>query len=469
MADETFEHAMGDADALMWHVERDPHLRSPIVVLLVLDRAPSWKRVLERLDRGTRLIPRMRQRVVEPAVRVGPPAWSADPDFDLSYHARRVRLPKGSKMRAALDIAERAAMGDFDRARPLWEYTLIEGLPKGRAAFVLKVHHSMTDGVGGMRLLMMLFDLERTPGPDAPEPEPIPLPVFSPIGLVGNGIAWQARRAVDSSQRLADTARSALQRVKDDPVGALDQVTSAAGSIARFLSPAFEPCSPLLEGRSLDRRVGILRFPLDELKRAASAAGGTVNDAFVAGVLGGLQRYHARHESDASALRMIMPINVRGAHPGLGGNHFTPARLVVPLTIDDPAERVQVVGEKCRELRAEPAVALSPSLAGVLNHLPRRAATFLFGSMLKGADFVTSNVPGSPFPLYLCGSRVDALYAFAPLSGSAANITLLTHCGVCCVGINSDPRAIPDTKRFQKDIRRGLDEVLALSAAVPAT
>jgi WS/DGAT/MGAT family acyltransferase len=462
MPDDRFEHSMGDADALMWNIERDPHLRSPIVVLLLLDKAPSWKRVLERLERGTRLIPRMRQRVVEPTLRVGPPAWSADPNFDLKYHVRRVRVRKAKSLDAALEVAAHAAMGDFDRARPLWEYTLVDGLPGGRAAFVLKVHHSMTDGVGGMRLLMMLFDLERKPASDGPEPEPLALPVFSPIGLVGNGIAWQAQRASDATQRLVDVLRSAWRRVRDDAAGALDDAAKAAGSVARFLAPATEPCSPLISGRSLDRRVAVLRVPLDDFKRAAGAAGGTLNDAFVAGVVGGLQRYHQRHDIDIPELRMIMPINLRGDGAGLGGNHFTPARMLVPLGIDDPAERVRAIGELCRTLRAEPAVALSESVAALLNRLPRRVATLIFGSMLKGADFVTSNVPGSPFPLYLSGSEVQALYAFAPLSGTAANITLLSHCGTCCIGINTDPRAIPDTKRFTKSIRKGLREVLAL-------
>jgi hypothetical protein len=218
----------------------------------------------------------------------------------------------------------------------------------------------------------------------------------------------------------------------------------------------------LINGRSLDRRVAVLRIPLDDFKRAAAAAGGTLNDAFVAGVVGGLRRYHERHDVDVPELRMIMPINLRGEGAGLGGNHFTPARLLVPMGIDDPAERIRAIGELCRTLRAEPAVALSESVAGVLNRLPRQAATLLFGSMLKGADFVTSNVPGSPFPLYLSGSRVEALYAFAPLSGTAANITLLSHCDTCCIGINADARAIPDTKRFKKSIRAGLREVLAL-------
>jgi hypothetical protein len=99
----------------------------------------------------------------------------------------------------------------------------------------------------------------------------------------------------------------------------------------------------------------------------------------------------------------------------------------------------------------------------LLNRLPRRVATALFGSMLKGADFITSNVPGSPFPLYLCGAEVQELYAFGPLSGSAANLVLVSHCGTCFVGVNTDTRAIPDTAGFAADLRAGFDEILALA------
>src|SRR5581483_6802005 len=288
---EQFDHAMGDADALMWNIERDPQLRSTIVAMLVLDSPPKWKRVLERLERGTQLIPRLRQRVIEPAVRLGPPMWSADPDFDLSYHARRVRLPKPRRHEDVLEIVGRAAMGDFDRARPLWECTLVEGLPDGRAAFVLKVHHSMTDGVGGMRLMLMLFDLERDALDDATEVDPMPLPMFSPLGMLSATLEWQARRAADGAQRGLDAARAVLQRLRDDAPGALDDAAKTINSVARFLAPAPAPMSPLLAERSLDRRVTTTRFPLDDLKAAANAVGGTVNDAFVAAVLGGLRRY----------------------------------------------------------------------------------------------------------------------------------------------------------------------------------
>jgi diacylglycerol O-acyltransferase / wax synthase len=460
---ERFEHHMSDADALMWNVERDPALRSTIVTALVLDRRPKWSELLARIERGTRLIPRMRQRVVVPAFRLGPPAWSADPDFDLAYHVRRMRVPKPRSFSSVLDVVATAAMGDFDRARPLWEYTLVEGLPDGRAALVIKVHHSMTDGVGGMKLLLMLFDLQRDGGDQGPDPEPVELPMFTPLGLLGDSFAYQQKRLVESTGHAFDGVRSAVRAVRDDVEHSVGRGAAAAGSIARYLAPATTPLSPTINERSLDRRVATFDLPLDDLKRAAKSAGGTLNDAFVAGVVGGLRRYHDDHGGACDVLRMVMPINLRGEGATLGGNHFTPARLLVPLGIDDPAERIRAIGESTRQLRDEPAVALTAPIAAVLNRMPRRLATLLFGSMLKGADFVTSNVPGAPFPMYVCGSEVQRMYAFAPLSGTAANVTLLSHCGTCCIGVNTDARAIPDTDEFKTALDTGLQEILALA------
>jgi WS/DGAT/MGAT family acyltransferase len=458
-----FEHTLGDADTLMWNIDRDPQLRSTIVSVLVLDRAPAWSGVLARFERGTRLIPRLRQRVVEPALRIGPPAWSSDPDFDLTYHVRRVRAPKPRSFDAVLDVATTAAMGDFDRARPLWEATLVEGLPDDRAAVVLKVHHSMSDGVGGMRLLLMLFDLEPEPAETGPDPDPIALPSYTPLSLVGHGVEWQAQRAASTARGIGEGARNAYRAVRDDAARSLEGAARTVGSVARFLQPAPRPLSPVIDARSLDRRVSVLSVPLDDLKRAAKASGGTLNDAYVAGVLGGLQRYHALRGCDIDQLRMMMPINLRPEQSSLGGNHFTTARLLVPLAISDPAERIRELSIRCKRLRAEPAVGLSEQLATLLNRLPRRVATSLFGALLKGADFIASNVPGSPFPLYLCGAEVQEIYAFGPLSGSATNLTLVSHCGTCFVGVNSDARAIPDTAAFTEDLQTGLDEILALA------
>jgi WS/DGAT/MGAT family acyltransferase len=463
-----FDVHMSDADALMWDVEKDPLLRSTIVSVVHLDRAPDWDRLVDRVERGASLIPRLRQRVVTPLLRIGPPYWSADPHFDLSYHLRRVRAPEPATFAVVLDLARTVAMASFDRARPLWEFTVVEGLSDGGAVLILKVHHSMTDGVGGMRLAMMLYDLERDPGDPGPAGDVSELAVYSPFGLVGPALELRRDRALGFARSAAIAALEAPRRLLAGPRALVERALTVGGSVARMLQPASTPRSPIMTDRTLARRLGAFEVPLDDLKRAAKAVGGTLNDAFVAAVVGGMARYHAGHGHVPSDLRMTMPINVRKDGAPLGGNQFTPVRFLVPLDEADPAARITAVGTLAREARDEPAVQLTDTLARVLNQLPTAVTTALFGSMLKGADFVTSNVPGPPFPVYLAGAELQANYAFAPLSGAAANVTLVSHCGACCIGVNTDSVAIPDTDAFVQALAEGFAEVIALGEAPAA-
>ncbi|HEX7521221.1 MAG TPA: wax ester/triacylglycerol synthase family O-acyltransferase [Acidimicrobiia bacterium] len=463
MSSERFDHHMSDADALMWNMEKDPILRSTIVTVGVLDRSPDWGRFVDKIERGSRLIPRLRQHVVTPPLRLGPPHWSADEHFDLSYHLRRVRAPEPATFETVLDLARNAAMESFDRARPLWEYTLVDGLADGRAAAIMKVHHSMTDGVGGMRLAMMLFDLDRAGDDSGPLPDATDLQVISRLDVVRRSLWHRIRRAEGIAIRGARDSVSLTQRFARHPVDVVEEGAVAAQSIARFLAPATTPLSSIMRARTLARRLAIIEVPLDDLKRAAKAAGGTLNDAFIAAVIGGFQRYHEIHGAPVDTLRMTMPVNVRGSDATMGGNHFTPARFLVPLAISDPAERISAIAALSRQVRDEPALQLTDALAGVLNMLPVSVTAALFGAMLKGADFVTSNVPGPPFPVYVAGAEMTHLYAFAPLAGAAANITLVSNAGTCCIGINTDAIAVPDSESFVKSLEAAFGEILALA------
>ena len=189
----------------------------------------------------------------------------------------------------------------FDRDRPLWEYTLVEGLPDGKAAFVMKVHHSMTDGVGGIKLLMMLLDLERDPPPSGPEPDPLPLAVFSPWSVAMHRRRRAARRWCARLRRGRCRRRSPrANEVRRNAVGIVSSGAKMATSAVRFLAPATTPASPLLRPRSLGRQVEAFDVPLDDLKRAAKASGVSLNDAFVGAVLGGMHRYHEEHNADSA-------------------------------------------------------------------------------------------------------------------------------------------------------------------------
>jgi WS/DGAT/MGAT family acyltransferase len=463
MADELrFEQRMSDADALMWTIEKDPLLRSTITAVAILDQSPDDERLRASIERSLRLVPRLRQRVVGNPMSIAPPRWEFDPNFDVDYHLRRVRVAGAGTHRDLLSLAEPIAMQGFDRARPLWEFTVVDGLADGRAALIMKVHHAITDGIGAIKIALHLFDLERDAVPVDLGGTPLVEagPPLNQMQRFVDALRHEQRRQMGIGRRSVSTASSALRAASIDPPGSARRASETAASIARMLAPATRPLSPLMTGRSLSVRFDTLTVPLDEFKAAARSVDGKLNDAFVAAVAGGLRRYHDAHGANVDALRMTMPINVRNdATADLAGNQFAPARFPVPMSIDDPVARMAIVRELVRQQRAEPALALTEPLAGVLYRLGTSLSTALFGSMLKGVDFITSNVPGVPVPVYLAGARMEAQYAFGPMTGAATNILLVSYLDELQIGVNTDPAAVPDPDVFIACLREGIDEI----------
>src|SRR5436190_2082824 len=159
---------MSDAEAIMWAVEKDPALRSDFTNISILERAPDAARVRAKVEQAIEAIPRLGDRVVAPPFRLATPEWVPDHDLDLDYHLRTIAVPSPGGMRQLLDLAAAVAATPLDRSRPLWECTVVEGLEGGRAAFLQKVHHTITDGVGGVKLSLSLLDFEADP-PAPPE------------------------------------------------------------------------------------------------------------------------------------------------------------------------------------------------------------------------------------------------------------------------------------------------------------
>ena len=260
---------MRATDAFAWHMERDPALRSTVVVLLWLDRAPSWERFADRVDRMSRLMPSMRQRVVAAPVPLTNPRWTYDAHFDLQWHLRRVTAPKPRTRDTVLEMARQTAMDSFDRDRPLWEFTLVEGLQGGEAALVAKIHHSLTDGVGGMRLLTVLFDLQRRPPdlggmPPAPAGEDV-----SVRAEVTDAVGAMAERAAHLARRGAGVAVPTLAHWVRHPVWSAVGATAMARSVYRTAAPISDTLSPVMRERAMVRRLATAEVPLAALRSAA--------------------------------------------------------------------------------------------------------------------------------------------------------------------------------------------------------
>jgi WS/DGAT/MGAT family acyltransferase len=467
---------MSDADALLWTIDRDPVLRVPIVAVVVLDQAPDWDTVREKVEQLTVREPRLRAKAVPRRFGIGNPHWEDDGTFDLAHHLYRVGAPTPCTLRGALDLAQIMGTAAFDPELPLWESVLITGLEHDQAAFILKIHHSVIDGIAGIGLLVQLLDVERREhGPGGKPPivppaagarrgdrstpgghDPGPSDETGPAeGLPFGSLARSTLGRLATGARLLESA--ALAAVH--PIGALGGLEREARSLGHLIAPAPTPLSPLLRGRGIGRRYATIDLPQGELHETAHALDCTMNDVFVAGVLGGLRRYHALHDVPVEHLRALVPISIRAETDATGGNRFVPARFVLDAGISDPHARVLHVQSVLGAWKHDPALGMTDAVSGLLNRLPPALTTLAFGSMLKGGDFVATNVPGPPFESYVAGARVIGLYAFAPTSGAAVNAALLTSAGREYIGIAIDTWALADGDVLVDCVRADFEEI----------
>jgi diacylglycerol O-acyltransferase len=454
---------MNPLEALMWRSEADPRLRSTVAAVELLDAVPDWERLRAAHEWGSRMVHRFRQRVVEAPLGVGLPVWEDDPEFDLDRHLRRVRLEGGADARVLLDFAAEFASAPFDRGRPLWQAALVEGGSGAEAAYVLKLHHSMTDGLGNVQLLDMLHSDRREPTPDKPLPA-VPQP--RPLGtteLVRRQLERPAGRIPGAALRGGGWALRQLRGVAAEPARSLRDALGLAASLQRMGGPPPARPSPLLAPRSTKWHFEVLDVPLRELRAGAKAGGGSLNDGFLAAVLGGLRRYHEQFGISIAELPVAIPVSTRREHDSLGGNHFTGVRLAAPIGEPDPARRMQRVRELVARGRSEPALPVFSELAPLVGLLPAPAVAGLAGRLTQANDVQASNIPGLKREAYLAGARITHIYPFGPLPGCAAMISLVSHNDICCVGANLDPAAFTEPDLFKACLAEGFAEVLDLA------
>ncbi len=470
MSELQYDEWMSESDSVLWHIERDPLLRSTITSVWFLDSVPDRRRMDAVAERIAAAIPRLRQRVVDEQPGVAPPRWMEDPNFDVDYHYSWARLP-GRRVgrREVLDHAQRLAGRSFDRDRPLWELCVIEGLPGKRAAFVMKVHHAIADGLGLVQLLSQMVDLEADPTEvveydesTAPQAHRVASPLWAIPGArsLSHRIASEARTGARIGRASLRTAGELLR----DPRGTIEQLGRTTGSIARVVMPATTPLSTLMTQRSLNTRFDAVSVPFADFKAAARSVDTTLNDAFVATTLDALRRYHDAMGSPCSQVRMNMPVSVRGGESANRfDNQFVPTRMVLPLCDADAATRLVEVKALLRAVTAEPALPHVNDISGVISRLGPAASVSVLGAMLKGVDITTSNVPGPSFPVYMAGAKVEEFQAFGPLAGAAINITLFSYNGTVHLGINSDRAAVVDHDLLTRCVREAIDATLTLT------
>ena len=446
--------ALTPMQTLMWRAERHPVQSSTTTVVIDLDRAPDWDRFVAAAEWGSGLVRRLRQRVVDPVVPTAAPTWADDPTFDLGYHLRREQVSGREEM---LDRAAQMALRPFDRSRPLWEGVLLEGVGEG-AAYVLKIHHALADPLGTVQLLSMLQSGKRAHTARKPLGEAVAEPGADPVDLAVAGLRSDVTTLPEATLATART----LGRAATRPQAVVASTLRYGASVRRMLTQAARP-SPELSPRT-GRKWTFLTFdaPLEPLRTVARQGGGTLDDAAVALVLGGLRRYHARRGSSLGELPVGVRVSLDRADDL--GNRFSGALISGPLSIEDPVDRVAAVRGEVLSLHTERALEVLDAAAPTLNRMP----SFVGAAALRTAavpDAFVLTLPGPPRRRYMAGAEVQGMYVLGPLPGAALTVCLVTVGDTACIGVNVDASAVADLSALRECLAEGVAEMTAAGGA----
>jgi diacylglycerol O-acyltransferase len=438
-------------------------------VLIFDGPSPDYDQFLTHIRSRLHLVPRYRQKLAFPPLETGRPVWVDDPTFNLSYHVRHTALPHPGSEEQLRALAARIHSQRLDRAKPLWETWLVQGLEGGRFALISKSHHALVDGISGVDMMTVLFDRspetvrQQHPGePWVARPEP------SPLALAARGVRGLARLPFDLAGR-ALSASAHPGRALDDAREALEGIGEVAWAA---LNPA--PSTPLNVPIGPHRRLAFVRNELADFKLVKNTFGGTVNDVMLTVVAGGLRRWLRSRgvRTEGLELRALVPVSIRAKdeHHQLG-NRIVAMRGPLPVYVEDPVARLRVVREAMEGLKESKQAVGAETITALEALAPptilAQASRLQFSTRLF--NLLVTNVPGPQFPLYVLGRELRDLFpiAFLPQNQSLA-VAIISYNGGIDFGLLGDYDAMPDIAEFAEALDVSLTELVDAARAEAA-
>ena len=425
---------------------------------------PSTRELLEQIRMRLHLVPRYRHKLASTPIDSGRPVWVDDPSFNLDYHIRHTALPSPGGWEQLCALTARIFSQQLDRSKPMWEMWLIEGLEDDRFALITKTHHSLVDGIAGVDLATVLFDL-------SPEPPPVR----------SSGRAWQPRPEPGTAELVAAGLRGAVRAGLELAEGAVDAITHPDRALARAreaaegigeiiwagLNPA--PETPLNIPIGPHRRFYGIGNRLEDFKTVKDAFGGTVNDVVLAVVTGALRTFliSRGRRTAGCELRALVPVSVRAENDrGEIGNRIVVMRGPLPVYIADPVQRLRFVSQAMNGLKESKQALGAEVIAGAQNFAPptilAQASRLNFSTRLF--NLIVTNVPGPQFPLYVLGREMLEIFpvAFLPENHSLA-IAIMSYNGQMNFGLLGDFDSLPDLDQIRSNIAEELATLVALA------
>ncbi len=431
---------------------------------------PPYEEFLDSIRGRLHLVPRYRQKLTFPRFESGRPLWVDDPSFNLEYHVRQTALPRPGAESQLMRLTARIVSQQLDRTKPLWELCMIEGVepatPGGahRFALISKSHHALIDGVSGIDLATVLFDLAPVP-PEIPHPDErwSPEPVPSAAGVLASGALGAVRAGIGGVTRgLGVLAK---------PAAVLGEIREAAEGIGEIVWAGLNPApeTPLNVPIGPHRRFVGVRSELRDFKLVKDTFGGTVNDVVLAAVSGSLREFLRTRgvRTEGLELRALVPVSIRAAHEhGQFGNRIAALRGPLPVYVEDPVARLRAVRAGMDDLKKSKQAVGAEALASVQSFAPptllAQASRLNFSTRLF--NLIVTNVPGPQVPIYTRGREMQDVFpvAFLPEDHALA-IAIMSYNGKVNFGLLGDYDALPDLQTLADGIEQSLAELVALA------
>ncbi len=425
---------------------------------------PPMEDFLEQIRRRLHLVPRYRHKLAFTPLEAGRPVWIDDPDFNLEFHIRHTALPSPGDWEQLCNLTARIFSQALDRSKPLWEMWLIEGLRENRFALISKSHHALIDGIAGVDLATVLFDLSPTPPPIRNSGRPWqPHPEPGGPELIAAGLRGALRTGIN----LVEGAIDALAR----PEQTLSRVRDAAEGIGEIIWAGLNPApeTPLNVPIGPHRRFVGVGCKLDDFKTVKNAFGGTVNDVVLAVVTGALRTFLISRgkQTEGVELRALVPVSVRADNEhSEAGNRIVVIRGPLPVYIADPVHRVRFVSQAMDGLKESKQALGAEVIAGAQSFAPptilAQASRLNFSTRLF--NLLVTNVPGPQLPLYVLGRQMLEAYpvAFLPENHALA-IAIMSYNGQMNFGLLGDFDALPDIQDIADAIADELGTLVSLA------
>jgi diacylglycerol O-acyltransferase / wax synthase len=452
-------------DSSFLHMERDGAHMHVASTIIFEGPAPTHEEFRDHIASRLHLVPRFRQKLRSVPFGQGRPVWVDDPHLNLDYHVRQTALPVPGSDEQLRNLAARIFSQQLDRSKPLWELWLVEGMEDGRFAVIGKSHHALVDGVSGVDITTVLYDLDREPkGPPSTPPPWLARPEPTDTQLLADAL----RERLTSPREIVRGFRHALRGPRQVVRGAVATGKMAAASVRA-------PATPFNVDIGPHRRFEMSQAQLSDLKRVKDAHGGTVNDVILSVVSGAIGRYlRARgYDTAEMTLRAMVPVSIREAEEhGALGNRITAMMAPLPVWCEDPVERLHVVTEEMGDLKASGQAVGAEILTRLTDFAPTTIVSQ--AARLQPAqrffNLVVTNVPGPQFPLYVLGRQMESIFPMVPLAQKQALcIGIMSYNGQVNFGLIGDYDAMADLDSFKLDLEAATEEAIATAppAVVP--